>query len=101
MRLILPLSAPAILGLTSWAISWAFAFPPLRYNAYAYHVQMTFDIIFAVMTWIGPLTATGAIIATHKSSLTSTRRVTLYLINGVWGTLSLIILVHFWLAHRG
>ncbi len=50
----------AFIKTLSKTISWALAFPPLRYNAYAYHVQMTFGGIFAVMTWIGPLTATGA-----------------------------------------
>lgn len=101
MKLLLPLSVPAIIGLTSWLISWVFAFAPLRHSPYAHDVQMTFGLIFVVMTWIGPLTAIWAIIAINRSSSTLAKRVALYLLNAAWGMFSLVILVHFWLAHRG
>jgi hypothetical protein len=101
MKLILSLSVPAILGFTSWVISWAFAFAPFRHTSHAHDVQMTFGLIFAVMTWIGPFTAILAIIALHRSSSTLAKRVAWYLLNAAWGMLSLVILVHFWLAHRG
>ncbi len=101
MKLIVALSAPAIIGLSSWALAWALAFAPLRRATYAFHAQLTFGLIFAVMTWIGPFAAICATAAIYKSSLTLRRRFALYLLNGAWGVASLGILIHFWLAHRG
>jgi hypothetical protein len=100
MKLSLPLSLPAIAGITSWLLSWAFAFAPLRYNPYAYDVQRIFNVLFVLVTWIGPFAAILAIIAIYRSSWTSPKRVALYLLNAVWGIFSLVIFVHFWFAHR-
>ena len=100
MKLVVPLSVPAVVGFVSWVLNWALAFAPLRRATYAYHAQMTSGLAFAVMTWIGPFAAPFAIAAIYKSSPTLPTRVTLYLLNVAWGMISLAILIHFWLAHR-
>src|SRR5437762_4380478 len=64
MKLILPWSLPAIIGVLSWMLSWAFvfAFPPNSYHPYANDMQMTFNRIFALMTYVGPAAAIFAVI---------------------------------------
>ena len=104
MKLILPLSLPAIVGIISWILSWAFAFafPPNSYHPYAHDMQMTFNRIFALMTYIGPATAIFAVVAVYRSSCTRSKRVAFYLLNVAWGIFSLLLLVQFGfsLAHR-
>jgi hypothetical protein len=50
MKVILPLSLPATVGIISWILSraFAFAFPPNSYHPYAHDMQMTFNRIFRV-----------------------------------------------------
>jgi hypothetical protein len=104
MKLILPWSVPAIIGVLSWMLSWAFAFafPPNSYHPYAHDTQMTFNRIFALMTYIGPVAAIFAIIAVYRSSCTFPKRVGFYLLNVAWGIFSLLLMVQFWIwfAHR-
>lgn len=100
MKLSLPLSLPAIVGISSYLLSWAFAFAPLRYNPHADDVQRIFNILVVLMIWIGPFAAILAIIAIYRSAWTLRKRVAFYLLNGVWGIFSLVISIHFWIAHR-
>jgi hypothetical protein len=99
MKLIVPLSLPAVVGLCSWALAWAFAIAPLRRATYASDAQTTFGLMFAIMTWIGPVAAILAIVAIYKSSSALPARLALYLLNGAWGVISSAILIHFAVAH--
>jgi hypothetical protein len=98
MKLILPLSLPATVGILSWILSWAFAFafPPNSYHPYAHHMQMTFNRIFAWTSFVGPFTAIFAIIAVYRSSCTFPKRVAFYLLNVAWGIFTLLLLIQFW-----
>jgi hypothetical protein len=104
MKSILLLSLPATVGIISWMLSWAFvfAFPPNSYHPYAHDMQMTFNRIFALMTYVGPAAAIFAVVAVYRSSFTRPKRVAFYLLNVAWGISSLFLLVQFgfWLAHR-
>jgi hypothetical protein len=99
MKLVVPLTFPAVVGFFSWALAWAFAVAPLRRATYASEAQTAFGLVFAVMTWIGPLAAILAVLAIYKSSLALPSRRGLYLLNGAWGIISLVILIHFAVAH--
>jgi hypothetical protein len=103
MKAILPLSLPAILGIISWILSWAFAyaFPPNSYHPYADDMQMTFNRIFALMTYVGFPAAIFAVIAVYRSSCARPKRVAFYVLNVAWGMFSLLCVVQFgfWLAH--
>jgi len=104
MKSILLLSLPATVGIISWILSWAFvfAFPPNSYHPYAHDMQMTFNRIFALMTYVGPAAAIFAVVAVYRSSCTRPKRVGFYLLNVAWGIFSLLLLVQFgfWLAHK-
>ena len=104
MKSILLLSVPATVGIISWMLSWAFvfAFPPNSYHPYAHDMQMTFNRIFALMTYVGPAAAIFAVVAVYRSSCTRPKRVAFYLLNVAWGIFSLLLLVQFgfWLAHK-
>src|SRR5437870_12740913 len=81
MKSILLLSLPATVGIISWMLSWAFvfAFPPNSYHPYAHDMQMTFNRIFALMTYVGPAAAIFAVVAVYRSSCTRPKRVAFYL----------------------
>jgi hypothetical protein len=104
MKMILALSLPAIVGIISWILSWtvALAFRPNSYHPHAHDMQVTFNRIFALMTYVGPAAAIFAVVAVYRSPCTRPKRVAFYLLNVAWGTLSLLWLVQFgfWLAHR-
>jgi len=104
MKSILLLSLPATVGIISWMLSWAFvfAFPPNSYHPYAHDMQITFNRIFALMTYVGPAAAIFAVVAIYKSSCTRLMRVVFYLLNVAWGIFSLLLLVQFGfsLAHK-
>jgi hypothetical protein len=104
MKSILLLSLPATVGIISWMLSWAFvfAFPRNSYHPYAHDMQMTFNRIFALMTYVGPAAAIFAVVAVYRSSCTRPKRVVFYLLNVAWGIFSLLLLVQFgfWLAHK-
>jgi hypothetical protein len=97
MKSILLLSLPATVGIISWLLSWAFvfAFPPNSYHPYAHDMQMTFNRIFALMTYVGPAAAIFAVVAVSRSSCTRPKRIAFYLLNVVWGIFSLLLLVQF------
>jgi len=99
MKLILSLSLPATIGIISWILSWtcALAFPLNSYHPYAHDIQMTFNRVFALMTYIGPAAAIFAVVAVYRSSCTRPKRVAFYLPNVAWGTFSLLLLVQFWI----
>ena len=68
-------------------LSWAFvfAFPPKSYHPHAHDMQMTFNRIFALMTYVGPAAAIFAVVAVYRSSCTRPKRVAFYLLNVAWG----------------
>lgn len=83
------LTGPAIVGATSWIVSW------IAYFASTYlAIGFTWDtaviqVVFVLMIWIGPITSLAAMIVTRSRLQSIQHSIFLYVINGVWMIVSL------------